>query len=309
MLEGSLRMIGLGTPVLYATDPDCGYLPKSEQHVIRFFANNTINQYGMRCDEIAPHKAAGALRIMFVGDSVTYGTTYVDQASLFTEVVKRELPDVVGRPVEVLNCSAGGWGIPNEVGFVKSRGTFDADMVVFVLNTSDPLQGPGAFTPDVPGSPTHNPMLATQELWSRYIGPRLRDQVFADTGSTTSANPPEKLSDCPLNMQRLCEARDVAAANHAGFAVLFVPFRGKYWDTALWTQGHAMLADWCQSNHVPLMDMTDEMKQHDVSEIYFEGGVHMRPAGHQVVAEHVKQGFTRFLADARRATDQLATAR
>src|SRR5262249_46621318 len=176
--ELSLRIfLGLGTPVLIAPDTDqasggFGYAPAPNQSVRRFLASNEINRFSMRSRDVSETKPSGRLRIYFIGDSVTYGTTYVDQSSIFTSVLSRELPQRLHQDVEILNASAGGWAASNEVAFLKKRGTFNADVVLIVLNTADLTQPFANFEASI-NSPTERPSTAFSELWSRYIAPRV----------------------------------------------------------------------------------------------------------------------------------------
>src|SRR5580692_10189695 len=74
-IEAALRFgLGLGNPVLIEPDSACSYILKPDQDVRRFFVHTRINHYGKRSDEVTIPHAAGTLRLMFVGDSLTYGT-------------------------------------------------------------------------------------------------------------------------------------------------------------------------------------------------------------------------------------------
>ena len=117
--EGVLRFVfGLGNPVLIAPDSACEYTLKPNQRVHRFFVNTRTNRYGMRSDDVPPSRDPNRLRIMFLGDSLTYGTSRVDQSQIFTEILHRNLPSVVHKPVDVLNASAGAWAPDNEVSYI-----------------------------------------------------------------------------------------------------------------------------------------------------------------------------------------------
>src|SRR5690242_8626459 len=60
-VELALRLIlGLGDPVIYQSDPACGYLPVPNQHVRRFFSRNDINALGMRSPPVDREKPPGA---------------------------------------------------------------------------------------------------------------------------------------------------------------------------------------------------------------------------------------------------------
>src|SRR5690349_15399357 len=203
---------GLGSPAIYRLDPDCSYLPVANQHVRRFGSRNDINAYGMRSPDFPATKPAGTLRVLFLGDSVTFGTTHVDQSEIFTSLLAAELPARLGRPVEVLNASTGGWAVSNELGFLRSRGTFGADLVVFVLNTGDLTQERANLVLTLEGGyPDHKPPTAWWELWSRYLRPRLlRRSPAADPGSQASA--PASATAPPSNDPTALVLRDLAEA-------------------------------------------------------------------------------------------------
>ncbi len=140
-LEVGLRTIlGLGSPVLYVTDPRFGYFPKGNQHLHRFFVDIDTNRFGMRSDPVSEVKTVGEYRILFVGDSVPFGTTYVDQRDIFVERIGASLKKIRGKLVSALNASSPGWAPSNEFEFIKARGLYDADLVVLVYNTKDLTQ-------------------------------------------------------------------------------------------------------------------------------------------------------------------------
>src|SRR5947199_2577919 len=75
-----LRLVlGLGHPLLYQADASCGYFPKPNQHIYRFFCHNDINTAGMRSAPIVTPKPKDEFRLMMLGDSVLYGMTHADQ--------------------------------------------------------------------------------------------------------------------------------------------------------------------------------------------------------------------------------------
>ena len=165
-------------------DPDCGYRFKPNQHVYRIFAHNDLNRYGMRCPEIELPRPKDRLRFFFIGDSITYGTTYVDQPEIFTLRLVPLLTKAEHQPVEVLNQSAGGWAPSNEVRYFLANGTFDSNVVVFVLNTGDLGQPFVDFPAGDVSFPTARPWTAIGEVFQRYVIPRIKGQLFTDAGTT-----------------------------------------------------------------------------------------------------------------------------
>jgi hypothetical protein len=295
--ELALRTMGFGNPVRYARDAACGFLPAPNQHSRRFFAENDINEYGMRSAPIAPHKTPDTFRVMFLGDSVTYGTTHVDQNRIFTSILQRDLPAKMGKKVEVMNVSCGAWGVGNELGYLKSRGTFDADLVVLVLNTSDPLQMPSELQTGDVNYPTNCPMFAVGEVLQRYLLPRISPRFIAhvDAGSTISAA--DSLGNAPAVLKDLAEAKALANAREAGFAVMYVPFRQDGFNTPMYRAGVAGMMAWCRETHTPLVDMTEEMANYPATLTHLDGA-HLRPEGHAIVAARLEREWIPLLAAA-----------
>jgi hypothetical protein len=74
----------------------------------------------------------------------------------------------MGRTVRVGNVSAGSWGPPNYLAYVRRFGLFDADVVVVVVNSTDYGDAP-RFEGLGPGRPTRKPILALEELVQKYL--------------------------------------------------------------------------------------------------------------------------------------------
>jgi hypothetical protein len=162
--ELGLRMVlGLGRPILYELDPACGYFTQPHQDTRRLFARTATNGFGMRSPEFTMEKPSGTLRLLFLGDSITYGTTQVDQDDIFAELVRKDLSMKLHRRVEEINASANAWVISNEDGFLESRGTYNSDYVLLVLNSGD-LDQPFSRFSDVQGGQTTGARTAIDEL-------------------------------------------------------------------------------------------------------------------------------------------------
>lgn len=302
--ETSLRFIfGLGSPVLIMPDKGeaaggYGYIPAPDQNVWRFFAHNEINHFSMRSGDVSQTKTKGHIRVLFIGDSVTYGTTYIDQSCIFTTLVSRDLPERVGHPVDILNASAGGWAPGNEVGFLKKKGTFDADLVLVVLNTADLNQPFADLQPD-PGFPTKAPWTAIGETWTRYIAPRLFGSRGAapDAGSTPS-QPTSVVEETGAVLATLGLGRAYSLAHNARFGIVYIPSHGKLWDGADFQAGKEMLIDWAKQNEVPLIDLTKDFHGHSLDELYLErddSRIHLAAAAHRIVATRLLRAVPTIL--------------
>lgn len=287
LLELLLRLVvGLGDPVVYQSDPDCGYLPAPNQHVKRMGCRNDINAFGMRSPPVESQKRAGLLRALFLGDSVTYGTTHVDQGQIFTSLVGPELKRRLGREVEVLNASAGAWAIGNEWGYLRSRGTFGADVVIFVLNTGDftqPFNRQSLVTEM--GYPDHKPLLAMQEAWERYLRPRLLGLSMAvDAGSMPSASADDAMIS--ENLSRLEQARELILTAGGHLGIVYSPAIGPGWDEPAQRAALARFKQWAAEETVEFLDLTPVYTSHPHDEI-FQDAIHLKPAGNELVSRAI----------------------
>lgn len=279
-----LRFVfGLGNPVLITPDPACEYIIKPDQRVYRFFAHTNINHFGMRSEEVPASHDPGRLRILFVGDSLTYGTSRVDQSQIFTEILRRELPSFVHKPVDVLNASAGAWAPDNEVSYIRSRGIFQSDLVVFVLNDGDVTQ-PRATMNDVgDGLPSERPATAVGELWTRYLKPRLlHGAQKSDAGTSIASNADQVVR---ANLQDLDVADAIVTAQGGRMMIVFLPFRIDIPNKS--AQAQNTLREWCAEHHVPMFDLTSTELPYSISDLDLDNGYHFNARGNSIVADGI----------------------
>ena len=92
-LELLLRIYGLGDPIIYKTNLSYRYAPSPDQSVIRMNKSKiTINEKGLRATQQWDSKNLN--KILFFGDSVTYGGSYIDDKDIFSELVCHNLNQV-----------------------------------------------------------------------------------------------------------------------------------------------------------------------------------------------------------------------
>lgn len=283
-IEISLRLIfGLGSPLLYQQDVACGYLPQPDQNINRFFAHNQINHFSMRSPDIDVHRAAGHERVLLLGDSVLYGTTYVDQSAIFSSLLANLLPSIEHKPVDVLNASAGGWGIANEVGYLTTRGTFDANLVLIVLNTTDPSQPMSQFEPGM-NFPQSRPWSAIGEAWSHYVFPRLVHRALPGDAGTSVPEKEDATATILDNLRLLKQAQLFCKKSGAIFGVVYVPFVG--WKGDFAERAHAEIVTWTADEGALLFDTAPVLSGENPAAVTFDG-MHLRPRGHELVAKEI----------------------
>lgn len=289
---GLRTILGLGNPVLITPDPACDFTLKPDQNLRRFFCRTHINHEAMRSEEIAPSPTPGVERILFIGDSVTYGTTRVDQADLFTTRIGRELPQQIHHPVEVLNASASAWGIDNELGYLRSRGTFHAQLVVLVLNSGDLGQQRARIDEVGDALAREKPASALSELWTRYLKRKIFPRAIArnDAGTTANLNDEKEIRD---NFERLDRLQSLVVRQHGQLAILYIPF----WHDLATNNApqRARLSAWAKGKAIPFLDVTEMETAHTAREITLDT-THLNATGHRLVAEELDQQLPALLA-------------
>src|SRR5215831_9018786 len=96
------------------------------------------NSQGWRDSERTIQRRPGTLRILVLGDSVTYGAQ-VRQVDTYTAVLERKL-QAHGVDAEVINMSYGGWGTDQELDALTLEGTsYKPDLVILQFTTNDPF--------------------------------------------------------------------------------------------------------------------------------------------------------------------------
>lgn len=101
------KFLGLGTPLLYEEDHLIGFRPRPNQMISR--KKNTmvtINHEGFRISR--EQKSTDDIPIVFVGDSVTFGGTSIDDKQIFSHIICEQL-----KLKGCLNGAVNGWGTPN----------------------------------------------------------------------------------------------------------------------------------------------------------------------------------------------------
>ena len=138
LLEVGLRLWGFGSPVVYDNRTAWGYRPLPDQTHQRIAqARVRVNALGVRGPEVEAGRPPGVERLLFLGDSVTWGGSYVDDRQLFGAVAAEELRARLGVSVEPLVAGVNAWGPANILGLVRASRGFDASIWVVTALEDD----------------------------------------------------------------------------------------------------------------------------------------------------------------------------
>lgn len=151
-------LAGLGRPVLFEPHPAYGYRLRPNQETHRFGgAHFKINNLGLRAAADWDARTEG--KVLFLGDSVTYGGNHLSNGDLFSEVAVRGLGVTAG------NAGIPNWGVENVHALVVQAGFLPASTYVTTFIEDDFYRG---LT-----TPQNKP-------WIKYEAPAFALEEFAD---------------------------------------------------------------------------------------------------------------------------------
>lgn len=171
LVEVVLRVgYGFCDAVLMRADPNYEYIAQPSQDRHRFGHRITYNSLSMRSEE----PDSTAIIVLGCGDSVINGGSLTDNDSLATSLLCTALTGALGRPVQVLNISAGSWGPDNCAAYLANTRLPKAAALVLFVSSHDAHDN--MSFKNVVGVRKHFPdeqyISAIVELVDRYGWPR-----------------------------------------------------------------------------------------------------------------------------------------
>ena len=285
LAEVGLRILGLGRPVLYDNRLAYGFRPLPDQDLRRIGNSRVrVNALGLRGPDVTPTRPAGTTRLLFLGDSVTYGGSYVDDEAVLSSVAAAELRGAGFSAVEALNAGVNAWGPANILGLIETTGGFDSNVWV-VIAVDDDFRREKTRIGEVPYF---------------NIAPRTALEEVLVLGAyqllTSYKLPKPAADDRELAETNLGRYRSIAeAGRQRGASVLFV-----------WHPDANGLHGGPQRNREALLNMAADksVAALDLAEAYgaadgiiYVDGLHLNPEGHRLAGQAIGRELVRLLRD------------
>ncbi len=285
-LELFLRLtMGLGNPVLYDSSPLYGYRPLPNQRMKRFHGSEIrINNLGVRADVDWDDRRER--KILFLGDSVTYGGSYIGNAELFSTLAVAGLDGYLSG-----NAGVNGWGIENVHGLVVETDFTPAEIYVSVFPEGDFYRG----LTRIQGLPYFNrkPRFALEEVVLFYM---YRVNLRRYLGWSTAAPKRDREAVAERAVLRLKEIDAHLKAKGLRHLILITPNRGQVFHG----QGKDPLVGRMLEKHgLKALYIVDRLKSVELggeAEI-FHDGVHLEKQGHRVWANVIGEELRKILGD------------
>lgn len=300
IVEVGLRLLfGFGNPPLYIADDQIGYLLAPNQRLRRFGNRFAINEYSMRSPKIEAKRPISTLRVLLLGDSIANGTSWTNQDQTISALIATQLKEVLlpqqsFERVEVLNASANSWGPRNELAYLQRFGTFDAQVVLLLINTDD-LFATSPTSVQVGRDrhyPNRNPPSAIAEVFNRYLlkAPPIPEMevVKAEAGDRVG-----------LNLEAIAAIQAIAKVNDAKFLLAMTP---RLWEIDepgsrdYEVQGRLRLDQFTKDWQITYLDFLPMFRNMERPESLYRDQIHLSGQGNRKISEVLGQAAIAMIA-------------
>lgn len=302
ILEVGLRLLGFGNPLIYIADPEIGYLLAPNQRTKRFGNRIEINEYSMRSPSITRSRPRATLRVLLLGDSVANGAWWTDQQQTISAKMETQLQLILGNTsiigsdfehIEVLNASANSWGLRNQLAYLKRLGSFEAQMVVLLINTDDLFATAPTSVPvgRDRNYPAHKPLFAITEIWQRYL-------VAAPTIPEMQVVNAEKGDRVGFNLEAIRQINILAHTANAQFLLAMTPLVREISTPGsrdYEVKARRRLTEFAQDQQITYLDFLEEFNGIPTPESLYRDHIHLSPQGSQKVSEAITKALQTLL--------------
>ena len=269
------EFIGLGDPIRYDKDLIYGYAPKENQKKKRFKNSFvTINESGLR--SIENWRSSKKKKILFIGDSVTFGGSYIDDKKIFSHLVCDEL-----MRFSCGNAGVNGYGIINMVNRSRyDERIHDSDIVIFLFSALN-------FTREYTSSETAHFYLNDHDFFLSGLMEAISffstkydvNYLLSKRDNTKKYNHDRELIDYSLE-QLAKEAKRLKKDNKIVKIFLSVEKNSKKSENRLNQYIFDRLEDFELENFYFLKNTLNKVD-------YFVDNIHLSSKGHKIVAEKI----------------------
>lgn len=310
--ELALRAMGLGDPIVYRANTAYRYAPRPDQRVNRRRgAWISINESGYRSTE--SWKKPAAFKVLWLGDSVTWGGTYIDDRETFAELSCDRIEEETSLEAVCGNGGVNAYGVDNMVSRLRyDRAGDSANVIVVVAGLFDFFRGKSNLS----GKPwvTSPPPGPVRALWSLSIYQTSLVLAFLQRGGGRGSSCDEAYGPAVAResleelLQVLNEKQDEGttvllvrspAARETVDAVDLSPRPRCIAGASELLPG---LEEAIRASGVPYLDLTNaarEAAKADPAEPFFHDHVHLEVRGHRVYAHEISERLIELLSSRR----------
>jgi len=296
VLEIGLRTVGFGNPLIYVADEQIGYLLAPNQRTRRFGNRIKINEYSMRGEAIQKTPSSSTLRVLLLGDSIANGGWWTDQAHTISSLMTHSISAAMKgkfQQAEVLNASANSWGPRNELAYLQQFGSFNAQVVVLLINTDDLFATAPTSVPvgRDRNYPKQKPPLALVEVFQRYVSkpksiPEMK--VVNDEGGDRVG----------FNLEAIGKIQTLTRQANSQFLLVMTPLLreiGEPGPRDYEIKARQRLNEFVQAQQITYIDFLPKFNLTKDIKTLYQDHIHLNFQGNQVVTEVISQAVLDLL--------------
>jgi GDSL-like Lipase/Acylhydrolase family len=268
-----------------------------------------INAKGLRGPEVDYARRPGVARILWLGDSVTFGYRIARSSDTFPYLTGAELERRLGRPVETVDAGVGGWSPWQELRWYRREGVrYAPDVVVvgFVLNDVTEKLALTRFGGAWQGWQLARTARSTLEYWlsgsavvsllrggvgrwrfGRDVAAGARRAEGAQVRWLMS-DPPELEGAWALTLGNLERLFATARRRRTPGVLVVFPYAFQLDRAEATASPQRRLAAWARAHHVPCLDLLPALADGEgAQDRWFLDASHLSEAGHRRVAQRL----------------------
>lgn len=279
------KKYGLGNPILYQFSIKHGYLLKPNQKIFRRGNEVIINNKGMRTTKTWPQKS-NENKIIFFGDSVTYGGSIVSNQDLFTEKVCKKLNKDFKEEFICGNYGLNGYSLESITRLIKFRDAYDEDIIIVTLIASDLKRS------------FHN--VVSQPFWSKPVPtffPAITEvfflylERFKNKTKHSFDNRLDDEKDKEYYLYLIRNFNEALKKSNKEYLVFYSPEHDEINEA---NHQNNFLKSLMKNNIDNFYDITEKLKNYQIGELFFDS-IHLTKKGHTIYGEVMSSEISNLL--------------
>jgi len=279
------KKYGLGDPILYESSIKHGYLLKPNQKILRRGNEVIINNKGMRTTEKWPKKS-NKKKIIFFGDSVTYGGSIVSNQDLFTEKICKILNEDLKKEFVCGNYGVNGYSLESITRLIKFRDIYDEDFIIVTIIANN-LQR--SF---------HN--IASQPFWSKRVPtffPALTEvffiylEKFKNKVKYNFENELDEKENKKYYLYSIKNLNEALKESNKKYIVFYSPEYGEILDA---NHKNNYLKSLIKNHIDNFYDISEELKNYQIEELFYDS-IHLTEKGHTIYSQIMSSEISNIL--------------
>jgi len=265
---------------------------------ISHMAESRINHRGLRGADVADIKAPSTFRILFLGDSFTFGEGVQDDEPfpfLIGELLQKEA--ATGTLFEIVNAGVSGYNTRDEVRYLEHRGlALDPDLVVLTFYLNDAYDDM-RFAELIQGQAEGELGRKPDPLSSRVIGliytswSRFKVGVTELYRAQFTENPEIDGHDWEGCQEALRRAASLTRERDIGFAVVIFPELHALGGRHPFVHVYEQVAAYVRSLDIPVLDLYDSFEGQSTRDLWVHVTDHHPNADAHRIAAEAMVGF------------------